>query len=311
MIRVGLIGLGEMGKNHYRVMTTALRADCQLVAVIDPINRAAQNPHNIPQFAGLEDLLKQGVKLDAAIIAVPTAKHFELASQLLEMGIPTLIEKPVAATVEQAESLSQLAKKTGVRVAVGHTERFNPVVLALKRELKNKDIFSVSITRVGPIPPRIQDVGILTDLAVHDIDLVRELTGREIQKASMYSSRKLHSGHEDNAVLSFQLSDDIVASVTTNWLTPFKKRMVEVATKEAYFEADLLGQALTAYSSYVHDSNSYLVQKVNFPKGESLAAELKAFFDYVRTGVNAGLATIDDSKRTLELIRPGVGLYSR
>lgn len=125
--------------------------------------------------------------------------------------------------MEDAEYLSRLAEEKGVKTAVGHIERFNPVVRELKKELAGKELYTISVTRVGPFPPRIADVGILTDLAVHDIDLIRFLTGSEIRKCSIYKSQKIHDHHEDNAVLSFELENEIVANITTNWLTPFKK----------------------------------------------------------------------------------------
>ena len=296
-IKVALIGFGVMGKNHYRVLNSL--PDVKVVAVVDPL---LKDKMPVPVFKDFKKLLST-TKLDAVIVAVPTKFHFEVAIECIKKGIPTLIEKPVAATLEQAASILKAAQKKKVITAVGHTERFNPVVQALKQELKRRNIFSLAITRVGPIPPRIADVGILTDLSVHDIDLIREVTGREIQNSNIYSSRKVHGHHEDNAVLSFRLEDEIVASVTTNWLTPFKKRMIEVATREAYYEADLLKQELTEYSAFIHDNNSYVIRKCDVTRGEPLVNELKAFMHYVRTGENHGLATIEDSMKTLQLIK--------
>jgi predicted dehydrogenase len=170
----------------------------------------------------------------------------------------------------------------------------------LKNELEGKEIYSIGITRVGPFPPRIADVGILTDLSVHDIDLIRYITEHEIEKVSIYKSQKIHNHHEDNAILSFQLSGEIVASITTNWLTPFRKRTIEVATKEGYYEADLMAQDLTEYSEY-QKNNSYVIRKIMLKKEEPLIREHKAFAAYIETGDRHGLSTIEDSMITLDI----------
>lgn len=295
-LKFAIIGLGQMGKNHLRVLQKM--DGCEVVATCDVAGPADGNT----SFNNIEDLLK-ACKPDAAIIATPTNSHFEVAKRLLKKKIPLLIEKPVASNPKQGRELAALAAEAGVPVAVGHVERFNPVVQALKKELLAKDIFSIAITRVGPIPPRVTDVGILMDLAVHDVDLVQEVSGRKVMEASIFRSRKIHSEHEDNAVLSFALEAEIVASVTTNWLTPFKKRSIEVATRDAYFMADLIAQDLTEYSSFAFDTNTYLVRKCRVATGEPLKNELEAFVKLVTHGDDMhGLATIEDSVRTLEIV---------
>ena len=143
-------------------------------------------------------------------------------------------------------------------------------------------------------------MGILTDLAVHDIDLIRYITGCEIVKKSIFKSQKINSHHEDNAILSFKLEDEIVASITTNWLTPFRKRKIEVATKKGYFEADLMGQDLVEYSEY-KTNNSYVIRNCFVKKEEPLVRELRAFLRYLKTGDRSGLSSIQDSIITLEI----------
>jgi predicted dehydrogenase len=176
-------------------------------------------------------------------------------------------------------------------------------VRALKSELQGKEIYTIAMTRVGPIPPRIADVGILTDLAVHDIDLIRFVSGEEITDVSIFKSQKIHNHHEDNAILSFQLTGDKIASITTSWLTPYKKRMMEVTAKEALFDADLMSQDLKEYSAFeaTNTFNAFSTRSCIVRKEEPLLGELTAFVEYVKTGNIGDLATIEDSITTIRI----------
>jgi len=186
---------------------------------------------------------------------------------------------------------------------VGHVERFNPVITSLLRELADKEIFSISITRVGPFPPRIKDVGVLVDLSVHDIDLVHLISrGARVVESRVFKSLKINGAHEDNAVITMRLENDTVAAIITNWLTPFKKRMIEVATNTAYFEADLIAQRLHEYSGY-KTSSSYVIRECAVRMSEPLVNELTAFVRFVSGGDRGCLATIDDGIRTLQVIQ--------
>jgi predicted dehydrogenase len=254
-----------------------------------------------PLYRNVDEMLA-AVQVDVAIIAVPTFLHAEVARKCIDKGIALLVEKPLASTVEEGQALLEAARAKGVKLAVGHVERFNPVVGALIKELVGKDLYSIQITRVGPFPPRIADVGVLTDLSVHDIDLIRYISKREILGVSIHKSQKIHGHHEDNAILSFSLERDVVAGITTNWLTPFKKRKIEVATAEAYYEANLMTQELVEYSAYTLN-NSFIHRDCFVPKAEPLLSEDAAFFQYVRTGEAGELALAADGLRTLEIIQ--------
>jgi len=294
MVKVALIGLGSMGQNHYRVLKSL--PEFQLTALCD-IQQTRE--YDEPFYTDLDEMLEKA-DFQAAVIVVPTFLHKSIALKCLAKGKDLFIEKPVASNCDEATEILEAANKAKAKVCVGYIERFNPVVEALKKELEGKEIYSIGITRVGPFPPRIADVGILTDLSVHDIDLIRYITEHEIEKVSIYKSQKIHNHHEDNAILSFQLSGEIVASITTNWLTPFRKRTIEVATKEGYYEADLMAQDLTEYSEY-QKNNSYVIRKVMLKKEEPLIREHKAFAQYIETGDRHGLSTIEDSMITLDI----------
>lgn len=295
MINIALIGLGSMGRNHYRILHE-LSDRVTIVGLCDVVEN---DGYEEPFFTNVETML-DSVKPDAAIIVVPTFLHKEVALQCIERGVHVFIEKPAASTIGDARAIAEAVEAAGLKSCVGHVERFNPVVQALKNELEGKEIYTMSITRVGPFPPRIADVGVLTDLSVHDIDLMRFITHRDILKKNIFKSRKIHNHHEDNAVLSFKLEDLIVAEILTNWLTPFKKRTIEVACKDAYFEADLITQNLTEYSNF-HVNNSYVVRGCHIKKDEPLLKEVETFIDYLETGDRGSLATIEDSIITLQV----------
>lgn len=295
MIKIGLIGLGSMGKNHYRILKE-LNESATIVGLCDSEELEG---YSEACFTDVDEMLKN-TKPEAVIIATPTFLHKEIALKCIDRGIHIFIEKPAAATVEDAKIIKEACEAKGVKSCVGHVERFNPVVQALQNELKGREIHTISITRVGPFPPRIADVGVLTDLSVHDIDLMRFITHRNIKDQAIFKSRKIHNHHEDNAVLNFALEDNIVANILTNWLTPFKKRIIEVACKEVYLEADLITQNLTEYSGY-SKQNSYIVRDCHIKKDEPLLKEIEAFLQYIKTGDIGSLATVQDSIITLEV----------
>ena len=294
MVKVALIGLGSMGQNHYRVLKSL--PEFQLTALCD-IQQTKE--YDEPFYTDLDEMLEKA-DFDAAVIVVPTFLHKSVALKCLAKGKHLFIEKPVASNCDEAKEILEAAQKAKAKVCVGYIERFNPVVDALIKELDGKEIYSIGITRVGPFPPRIADVGILTDLSVHGIDLIRFITKEEIEQVSIYKSQKIHNHHEDNAILSFRLSNEIVASITTNWLTPFRKRTIEVATKEGYYEADLMAQDLTEYSEYQRN-NSYVIRKIMLKKEEPLVREHKAFAMFIETNDRSGLSTIEDSMITLDI----------
>ena len=295
MMKIAIVGLGAMGKNHYRILKE-LQEQATVVGLCDAVPLEG---YREPCFTELTTML-DNTKPDAVVIATPTFLHKEAALVCIERGIDIFIEKPAAATAEDARAILEAAQAKGVKSCVGHVERFNPVVQALQKELEDREIYTISISRVGPFPPRIADVGVLTDLSVHDIDLMRFITHKNIKDQAVFKSRKIHNHHEDNAVLNFELEGNIIANILTNWLTPFKKRVIEVACKEVYLEADLITQNLTEYSGY-SKQNSYVVRDCHIKKDEPLLKELEAFIHYVKTGEKGSLASIEDSIITLKV----------
>lgn len=287
-----------MGRNRFRVLETMNSA--KVVAVCDPkINELAGSR----LYHDIDTMLSQE-SIDAAILSTPTFLHKEIGLKCMEKGIDLLIEKPIASSSADGRVLKECALQNNIKLVLGYVERFNPVVLTLKEEIRNKEVYSISITRIGPNPPRISDVGVLTDLAVHDIDLIRFLTHREIVETKIFKSTKIIDHNEDNAIIALRLENDVVANIMTNWLTPFKRRMIDIATSEGYYEADLINQTLNEYSSseYIDINHSYVVRNCFVRKGEPLAFELKAFLKYLAEGKIGDLATPDDSIKTLEIL---------
>ena len=282
MLKFALIGLGAMGKNHYRALQNV--AGVQIAALCDPFCKE-NFAHKI--YTDLDEML-ESENLDAAVIATPTSLHKETALKCMRKGLNLLIEKPVCANAADAQILLGEAQNRNLKVAVGHVERFNPAIVALKKELEN-----------APFPQRITDVGILADLAVHDIDLIRFLSGKEIKSADIKSSRKIHAKFEDNAVLSFELEGEITALIATSWLAHRRKRMVEVACKGAVYEADLLNQSLVKFSEF--DASACKMQNIFVKSTDPLTSELEDFVRLLGDKKSVG-ASIEDSLKTLKII---------
>ena len=187
---------------------------------------------------------------------------------------------------------------------VGHVERFNPAVEAIKEAIRNEDILSIAITRVGPFPPRMSNVGVVIDLAVHDIDLIRWFTDSEIVEVQPQLSSAV-AEREDIALLQFRTASGVLAHINTNWLTPFKARNVIVATRGKYMQADLLTRQVTECFGFQPDG-SYSMRHLSVGHAEPLRSELLAFISAVRSGAAAavtgeeGVASLEIAMRCLD-----------
>src|ERR1700739_3538426 len=278
-LRVGVIGAGVMGTNHARVL--AGLPDTSLVGVVDPLpahRSRATDLTNCRTFAGLDELIAEGI--DAVTIAAPTHLHHEIALTCIAKEIHVLVEKPIASTVEEGREIVAAAQAAGVTLMVGHVERFNPAVAAIKQAISGEDILSIGITRVGPFPPRMSNVGVGIDLAVHDIDLIRWFTESDIVEVQPQLSSAV-AEREDIALLQFRTASGVLAHINTNWLTPFKARTVHVATKRKYVIGDLLTRQVTECYGFQPDG-SYSMRHLSVGHAEPLRAELMAFVKSIR-----------------------------
>ena len=279
--------------------------DTTLVGVVDPLpaHRArATELTGCRTFAALDELIAEGV--DAVTIAAPTHLHHEIALACIARNIHILVEKPIAPSVEEGREIVAAARHAGVTLMVGHVERFNPAVAAIKQAISGEDILSIAITRVGPFPPRMSNVGVVIDLAVHDIDLIRWFTESDIVEVQPQLSSAV-AEREDIALLQFRTASGVLAHINTNWLTPFKARNVTVATRGKYVMGDLLTRQVTECFGFKPDG-SYSMRHLPVGHDEPLRAELIAFLAAVRSGGvpavtgDEGVASLEIAIRCLE-----------
>jgi predicted dehydrogenase len=281
MLRIGVVGAGVMGSNHARVLSGM--PGIVLVGIADPdaANRArATELIGCPVFESVESLCDAGV--EAVTIAAPTHLHHDIALSCIARGIHVLVEKPIASTVDEGHAIVDAARKAGVVLMVGHVERFNPAVATIKQAIQGEDILSIAITRVGPFPPRMSNVGVVIDLAVHDIDLIRWFTESDIVEVQPQVSSAV-AEREDIALLQFRTANGVLAHINTNWLTPFKARSVTVATRGKYVMGDLLTRQVTECFGFQPDG-SYSMRHLSVGHAEPLRVELQAFIDAIRSG---------------------------
>ena len=302
-LRIGVIGVGTMGSNHARVL--AGLSGVKFIGVADPdrVQRdLVTRVLGCPAVSELEPLLRLGV--DAVTIAAPTHLHHEIALTCIDRGIHVLVEKPIASTVEEGRDIIAAARKAGVTLMVGHVERFNPAVTAIKQAIKDEDILSIAITRVGPFPPRMSNVGVVIDLAVHDIDLIRWFTDSDIVEVQPQLSSAV-AEREDIALLQFRTASGVLAQINTNWLTPFKTRTVHIATRNKYLIGDLLTRQVSECFGFQPDG-SYSMRHLSSGHAEPLRSELYAFVKAIRerqappvTGAE-GVASLEVAMRCLQ-----------
>ncbi len=296
-VRIGVIGAGIMGQNHARVL--AELPNVELVGIADPDR---SNAMKVGKALGCEAVADHNalinLGLDAVSIAAPTHLHHQIALDCIAAGKHLLVEKPIATTVEEGRTIVGAAKRAGVTLMIGHVERFNPAVEAIKKAIKGENILSVAITRVGPFPPRMSNVGVVIDLAVHDIDLIRWFTESEIVEVQPQLS-SVRAKAEDIALLQFRTANGVLANINTNWLTPFKARTVHVATEHKYVIGDLITRQVTECSGFKEDG-SYSMKHLSVSHAEPLRSELIAFISAIRSG-DAPAVTGEEGVASLEV----------
>jgi predicted dehydrogenase len=332
-IRCGVVGVGRMGRHHARVYTELPGAT--LVGVVDQdAQRRADivSKHGGKAFGSVEQLLDEGV--DAVSIAVPTTAHLESATPLLEAGVACLIEKPLANTVEEAEKIAALASKSGATLQVGHIERYNPAVMAL-RKLQHSGAAEIAprfieIHRVSPMTFRSVDVGVVLDMMIHDIDVVLMLMGgrepREVRAAAV----SVITPHEDvcNARLEFDTPRGVcVANITASRLAMKTERKIRIIAEDAYVSIDYGKREGIVIRKTANEDQLAMVQKqiregkdlsdlnygelidvepLKIDEAEPLKSQLSSFLDAVRTGrkpdidARDGFANVRTAQRIVE-----------
>jgi UDP-N-acetylglucosamine 3-dehydrogenase len=296
-LRIGLAGLGSMGRNHLRIL--ASRADIRLAAIADPVGDALAAAVATSGAQAFDEPLAMiaEAELDALVIAAPTTSHVPLALAAIQRNIAVLVEKPLAESAEEGERIVIAARARGVPVQVGHVERFNPAVLELGRLLKDgwlSSIYSIASRRAGPFPDRIRDVGVTIDLATHDADILSWIAGERPSRVYAETAQRIHASHEDLLFGLLHFPSGATGMLDVNWLTPAKRRQLVVVGEEGMFELDYLTQRLT-FTRATDTTNPRLiggyaptfegdVAELPVISGEPLAAEIEAFLRIVREG---------------------------
>ena len=293
MTRVAVIGAGSMGRNHLRVLRDLPQAELVAVSDSDPAAAAAAGRlHGIAHYDDHRQLLQQE-RPEAVTVAVPTRLHRQVGLDVLGAGCHALVEKPLAATVEEARELVEAAAAAGLVLMAGHVERYNPAVIELKRRLQAGElgrIFQVNARRQGPFPERVRDVGVVLDLATHDVDIMRYLCEREVVRVYAEISREVHGSNEDLACALLRLEGGVVGVLEVSWLTPAKIREVTVTGEKGMFRAEYLTQDLYFWEN-AHPQGQWehlqilrgvsegAMTRFAIPKQEPLRLELGAFLE--------------------------------
>lgn len=236
-LRAGLLGVGMMGRHHARVLREL--DGVELVAIADP----GGDPHGV---AGDLEILPDidaliGAGIDIAVVAVPTRFHEDAALKLAAAGVHTLVEKPIAHTVDAGQRMVDAFAAAGLVGAVGHIERFNPAVQELRRRIEAGElgaVYQVVTRRQGPFPSRIADVGVAKDLASHDVDLTAWVVQSDYERVFAQTAFKSGREHEDMITITGRTANGVIVNNIVNWLSPMKERVTVVTGEKGAFVAD-------------------------------------------------------------------------
>lgn len=276
--RIAVLGAGAMGAHHVRVLSGASNF-FELVGIFDTDFSRAEH---VAQKFGTKAWTSRQALCEAAqvaVIAAPTLSHAQLAVEAMEAGADVFVEKPLAASSAQAAHVVAQADRLKRAVYVGHTERFNPVVRWLHERVADDKVLSIHVERIGPRPPRIKDVGVITDIAVHDLDIIQHLSNSTIDRISCVARATDQGVHEDVAQIVVGTENNVVGSINTNWLTPFKSRRILIATQNHFYTADLMRFSGFIYScASPNNLNQYNVEEAPIQWREPLEAQCEALY---------------------------------
>lgn len=320
-IRAVVVGLGAMGRNHVRVLSEL--PGVELVAGADPAegNHKLVGRYGIKTYTDYAAMLRD-MKPDLVVVSVPTALHREVACAAMELGAHVLVEKPIAPSLADADAMIAAAGRYGVKLMVGHLERFNPVVQEMKKRVNAGEIgriFQLHARRLSPFPARIQDVGVILDLATHDIDAMHFITGSKAIRAFAEVAQAAHKTCEDMLCGVLRFESGPIGLLDVSWLSPWKLRELSVVGEGGMYVADYLTQDLRWYKN--GSVNTTWEPATNFsgavegdmiktyiPKKEPLRAEHEAFVHAIQNDLPSPV-TGDDGKQAiavaLNLIRAG------
>jgi predicted dehydrogenase len=307
-LKAAVIGFGVMGKNHARVLSNL--SEVEFVGVVDPLVNFKNG--DVSNYKSLDELVAKGV--DYCVVSVPTINHEEISIRLMQKGVHVLIEKPISHSLSSAQAILKSSKENQVVAAVGHIERFNSALQQAKLRIQSGQlgvIYQVATRRQGPFPARISDVGVIKDLATHDIDLTRWITGNEYEKLNAFAAFRSGRALEDLVVISGILESSIIISHLVNWLNPRKERSISITGESGTFEIDTLNSELKFYENgttptlqpqlaHFHGVVQGDIHTYAFAKPEPLMVEHENFRDAI-LGRTADIVSLEDAIQTLKI----------
>lgn len=310
-LRAAVIGVGNMGRHHARIYSEL--SDIELVAVADPSNSSVElaTKYSATHYDEYKDMLEKE-KIDLVSVAIPTKFHLEAATETLKRGIPTLIEKPIASSIAEANELINLSQQYKTILTVGHVERYNPVVRKLRQMIKDDklgQISSVISTRLGGLPNNEPDADVVVDLAVHDIDIISYVLGMHPELLEAHGSRTHYTRRTDSAEILLRFGK-ASGFIQANWVTPAKVRQISITGSKGYAVANYITQEIVYYEKTAVDQQEdflQFVKKFGEPRvyvdknelEEPLKNELLAFCDTVRGKRENALVDPEDAKIAL------------
>jgi len=292
-----VFGVGALGQHHARVYANHEKTN--LIAVVD-LDEKSRTEHagkwGCLSAASLDEISE---RIDLASVVTPTVSHYKIAAQLIERGIPVLIEKPITMTVDEGEGLIKLAEEKKVPIQVGHIERFNPAVLALGDYL-DKPLF-IESHRLGPPTPRVKDVGVILDLMIHDLDLILSLVESDIKFIDAVGVPIL-TPQEDIANARIRFNSGCVANVTVSRVTPERQRKIRFFQRDTYISVDFMKPEIQIYRKIQDGDGPIKIdhEKPTLCNKEPLVSEIDSFITSMQTGLTPAV-TGRDGVRALDL----------
>ena len=307
-IKTAVIGVGSMGQNHARILSEI----SNLSYVFDFDHKQASligEKYSTNYYSNLDEIDES---VDAVIISVPTEFHKTYVDYFSNQNSHILVEKPISKNVDEASHIVNLGHDSNITIAVGHIERFNPAIVEAKKLLDSGiwgEIITMSSKRVSNYPDRIRDVGVIADLGIHDIDLMRYISGSECSEIFSISGRTENPNFEDHASIIMRFDNEVKGIIEVNWLSPIKIRNLCLTCTDAYVEIDLIKQEIQQtmlISNNVKKENLYLSSQnvktitIQVEKEEPLRLELLDFLGSIENNISPKV-TAEEGKKSLEL----------
>ena len=270
-IRVGVIGLGYLGKFHFEKYKSNKTVNLTSIVDIDEKNLHLVDSDKVYKSTSCKDIIG---KVDAVSIVTPTITHFSIAEFFLKNKVHVLLEKPMTESVSEARKLIAIAKKSKCILQIGHLEQFNPAIRKLKSQLKAPEF--IEVHRLCKFNPRAIDVDVILDLMIHDIDIVLSLIDKNIKKISV-SGKKIITNLVDIANVRIEFEDNVVANLTASRISTKNERKMRIFLKNAYYSVDFINNELKRLIK--NKNNSFKTTNFRFKKSDSLNDEIKNFIN--------------------------------